>query len=225
MSHDTLFNQITDELESGGITGWCELAKAHDLAATVIASRPKVVVELGVWGGRSLLPMALACEHVRNGAVIAIDPWQAIESIAGYDKPNADWWGKQDHEAVYQGFLGHVKRLGLSDRIDVRRCTSDDAEIIEWIDLLHIDGQHSEQAVKDVIKFASHVPVGGTVCMDDLTWTVDGIAHVQTAVMALMALGFTELFRTNTDKGSWGFFRRIQFWSTYKASKFLTKKA
>lgn len=206
---DHTFNLITDELTHGGITGWCEIPKALELAAMVVALRPKVVVELGVWGGRSLLPMALACEAVDCGVVFAIDPWSAPASAEGYDAVNADWWSKQPHEVVYQNFVAHVHRLGLANRVAIERAKSDDAAVPEVIDGLHIDGQHSAQAVRDVQRWASHVRLGGITVMDDLEWTVDGVPCVKQAVEQLLALGFIELHRTKTEKGCWGFFQRI----------------
>jgi predicted O-methyltransferase YrrM len=202
-----LFQRIATE--HAQITGWCPAQKAFDLAAAVIALRPQIVVELGVWGGKSLIPMALACEAVGTGHVIAVDPWAAKESVVGYDAVNADWWGQQDHESVYRSFVGHVERLGLTNRIKIDRTTSDRASVPHPIDLLHVDGQHSEQAAKDVNRFAPNVRYGGIVCMDDIGWTVDGVPHVAVAVKRLLSLGFTELFQTKIDGvGHWGLFQK-----------------
>ncbi len=207
LTHDYLFNRIADELPA--ITGWCELQKALDLAAIVIALRPKIVVELGVWGGRSLIPMALACEHLGSGVVIGIDPWSAPASTEGYDEVNAKWWGSQDHERVYQAFIAHVKRLGLEDRVAVERTKSADAAVPATIDLIHIDAQHCALAIADVRRFAPAVRVGGIVVIDDLEWATAGVQHVKHAVMELLALGFVELHRTKTETGCWGFFQRV----------------
>lgn len=204
-----LFQRIADE--HAKITGWCPQQKAFDLVSAILTLRPKIVIEIGVWGGKSLIPMALACEAVGCGTVIAVDPWAAKESVAGYDAVNADWWGKQDHEAVYRSFIGHVERLKLSSRIHIERTASDLVSVPWPIDIAHIDGQHSEQAIKDVNRFAPAVRYGGIVCMDDLSWTVDGVPHVANAVSRLLSLGFTELFRTKIEgQGEWGFFQKTR---------------
>lgn len=211
MTQDYLFNKILDELSgaNGAITGWCEEAKALDLAAMVLALHPKVVVELGVWGGRSFIPMALACKHVGTGVVIGIDPWSPEASAEGYDTVNADWWSKQPHEQVYRGFVDHLTRLDLLGCTAIRRVKSDDAEVPPVVDALHVDAQHCAHAIRDVKRFAPAVRIGGIVCMDDLEWTTNGIAHVKQAVAELLALGFVELHRTKTEKGCWGFFQRV----------------
>lgn len=208
MTQDHLFNAIIEQLHHGEITGWCEEEKALDLAAIVLALRPKTIVELGVWGGRSLIPMAMACKWINHGTVIGIDPWSPQASQEGYDAVNAEWWAAQDHQQVFEGFIGHLRRLGLNNFVTVQRMKSDECQVPMVVDFLHVDGQHCAQAIKDVKRFAPAVRIGGIVCMDDLEWTTDGVGHVKLAVTELLNLGFIELYRTKTEKGSWGFFQR-----------------
>lgn len=209
MTIDHLFNQIVDEFGENRIPGWCPLEKAMDLASTVVALRPKISIDIGVFGGKSLLPMALACEAVGNGVVIGIDPWDIAASTEGYTGENANWWGKLDHEGIYQGFMANVDRLGLKNRVAIERAKSDDAAVPKIIDLLHVDGQHTDQAVRDVKRFATKVRIGGVVCLDDLEWQNDGVKSVELAVAALLPLGFVELYRVSQPNGSWGMFQRI----------------
>ena len=209
MNYDLLFQRIAHELESNTIPGWCPLSKAMELASTVIALRPRVSLEIGVFGGKSLLPIAMACEAVDCGVVIGVDPWQAAASVAGYTGDNATWWSRLDHEAILSGFVANVARLGLQNRVIIQRATSDDAPRPAVIDLLHIDGQHTAQATKDVLKFASAVRVGGVVCLDDLQWRNDDVAHVAQAADELQRLGFVELYRRSGPEGTWGFFQRV----------------
>jgi hypothetical protein len=179
------------------LAGWCELEKALDLVATVIALRPNVVVEIGVFGGRSLIPMALACKAIGKGRVIGIDPWSQQASAEGYTGENADWWKKLDHESVYQGFLGTLNRLNLQSIVEIKRSKSDDVAPPDVIDLLHVDGQHTEQALRDVNRFATNVRIGGFCFTDDDDW-VDGGGGPQQAVKRLMELGFVPLYKCGT---------------------------
>ena len=55
------------------IGDWCPLDKAKTLAAMVLALRPAVVVEIGVWRGSSLLPMALALKELGRGQIVGVD--------------------------------------------------------------------------------------------------------------------------------------------------------
>ena len=177
------------------ITGWCSPEKANDLALAVLKTRASFVVEIGVWGGRSCIPMAMACAEQQHGVVWAIDPWSPAASVEGYDEVNAQWWGSQDHEAVYRGFLGIVKSNGLDQYIKVIRAKSDLVKPPEVVDLLHLDGQHSDQTTRDVMRYATKVRPGGYVFCDDIKWTGGG---VERGVEKLLSLGFVKLFDRDT---------------------------
>ena len=177
------------------ITGWCSPEKANDLALAVLKTRASFVVEIGVWGGRSCIPMAMACAEQQHGVVWAIDPWSPAASVEGYDEVNAQWWGSQDHEAVYRGFLGIVKSNGLDQYIKVIRAKSDLVKPPEVVDLLHLDGQHSDQTTRDVMRYATKVRPGGFVYLDDLDWQGGAVRRGEER---LLTMGFTRLFDRDT---------------------------
>lgn len=193
MSHHTVFAQIERVLPT--LAGWCAIPKATDLAATVMALRPNTVVEIGVFGGRSLIPMALACQAIGCGKVVAIDPWSQQASAEGYEGPNKEWWGGLDHESVYQHFVSSVAALELTGRVEILRAKSDDVEPPTVIDLLHVDGQHTDQALRDVERFSPKVRMGGFVFTDDDDWDGGGPAA---ACKRLLELGFVPLYKCGT---------------------------
>ncbi len=172
------------------ITGWCTPEKALRLCELIEETRPAVVVELGIWYGRSAIPMALALKQLGCGVIVCVDPWDALASVEGYDDANAHWWGSQDHEMAFRSFKEKADQLKLQDHVIVMRGRSDDVIVPAEINLLHIDGQHAEQAIRDVDRFASRVPAGGIVVMDDVNWQNNGVAHVAIAVHHLLEMGF-----------------------------------
>jgi len=198
-----LMSDVTRYLAEGG--DWCDLEKAHALAAIVVGLRPRVICEIGVWMGGSLVPMAFALRLVRDTEIaagragdhkiVAIDPWAASESCVGQDGANADWWAQVDHEAAMQAFLGRLERHRLSHLVDVQRSTSDAAEVPAEIDVLHVDGNHAEQARRDVARFAPSVRPGGILVLDDLSWAGD---HVLRARDLAAELGFRDLYPLGT---------------------------
>ena len=194
-----MFARINAARDAGDT--WCTEEKAHALAALVVALRPSLVVELGVWRGASLLPMLFALEHVERGRAVAIDPWQTAASIAGETSANAEWWskavGETGHEAAYGDFISRVKRWELAHRCSVIRARSDDvdASTLQGIGLLHIDGNHSDQAVRDVERFGPSVIASGIVVFDDVAW--EG-GHVERAKTISMRMGFRELYTLGT---------------------------
>ena len=187
-----LLDEITRVLPDGG--PWCTIEKAETLACLVVALRPKIVVEIGVWSGGSLVPMLLAMKRNKIGVGVAIDPWSPAASATGQNATNATWWGGVDHEAAYRTFQQRLASLGLAEICTVRRAKSDDVEP-PVADLLHIDGNHGEQALRDVERFAPWVSIGGILVLDDVDWEE---GHVRKAYARARELGFEELYKLGT---------------------------
>lgn len=189
-----LFEEISILLPK--LHGWCTVEKAQQLAATVIALRPLVTVEIGVWGGKSFIPMAMAHREIGRGNAWAIDPWSPAASAIDMAGPDAEWWGKvADHDLVYADFLNRLNEVHAANCVVIRRMKSDDAEIPHTIDLLHIDGNHGDQALKDAQRYAVKVRVGGMCCLDDLDWSGGAVRRAEAF---LKSIGFIELYRIGT---------------------------
>lgn len=214
--------------------GWCSVRKGQTLAALVLALRPRLVVEIGVYGGRSFLPLILALHHAceesgqagsRNpqrplAVAVGIDPYDAAVSAAGEVAANADWWGRLDHGAIKRGlyeFLEAVPEFRSHWEMVERRSdeVNPHALVLEHkcnIDLLHVDGAHTEQAIRDVKRFAEWVRIGGFVVLDDLLW--EGGA-VSASVNELDRMGFVERFRVigaeerTGFEDNWGVYQRV----------------
>jgi len=139
-----LLAEIERVLPDGG--EWCTVDKAHGLAALVLAFRPRITVEIGVWQGGSLIPMLLAMKHTGKGRAIAIDPWAHDASVADQTAPNAAWWGNVDHGAAYRKFLARLELHELLHLCTICHRSSDLCEPPSEIDLLHVDGNHGPQA-------------------------------------------------------------------------------
>ncbi len=217
-------------LPEGG--DWCSLEKAQSLAALVVGLRPRVVCEIGVWMGGSLVPMLLAMravellEHeamdvdaaVRRASrtqgpdeeaaaahaakftsvrrrVVAIDPWSAPASCEGQGSEDAAWWSTVDHDEALRVLLARISRHGVAALCEVVRERSDVAQVPPRIDLLHVDGNHADQAMRDVQRFAGAVPVGGILVLDDVEWRG---GHVARAHEHARATGFVDLYPVDT---------------------------
>ena len=101
-------------------------------------ARPKRVVELGAHYGCSFFAFCQAALADGNdGELVAIDTWEG-DGHTIYD------------EDVYAVFTGVLERRFASVRTRVQRSTFDDAlDVVddESVDLLHIDGLHTYEAV------------------------------------------------------------------------------
>lgn len=187
------------------LEGWCSPEKAIALASMVVALRPETVVEIGVFGGRSLIPMALACRAVGHGNVIGIDPWDkavAIREYAGQPQ-HQKWWAELDIESIRTGFLNKMTGAGLANVVTIIRDESRNVQPPNVISLLHVDGAHSETACKDTERFAPRVTAGGLVVMDD-TDNSHGTGPAN-GVKWLLKYGFRKLY----DLGSGAVFQRL----------------
>lgn len=153
------------------LTGWCTKSKAAILIDLVMEAKAQTVVEIGVWGGRSLVPMAFALKELGHGTAFGIDPWSATASAEGMTGVNEEWWTMVDHEAIYQGLVNKIAKFGLKNSVELLRYTSEKAPPIVDIDILHIDGNHSDKtSYFDVTKWAPLVRNGGYIVFDDITW-------------------------------------------------------
>ncbi|MBI2743539.1 MAG: class I SAM-dependent methyltransferase [Chlamydiales bacterium] len=154
------------------MAGWCSPQKGTILVDMVLKTKPKVIVEIGVYGGKSVIPMAYALKVLREGKIYGIDPWSNFESTQWVqNEENKHFWASVDHEAIMQGLIQKVEQFGLQEQVVLIRNSSMEAPPIENIDILHIDGNHSDEtSYFDVLKWVPYVNSGGWIIFDDMTW-------------------------------------------------------
>jgi predicted O-methyltransferase YrrM len=96
------------------LVGWCSKEKAGVLIDLILKNRPKVIVEIGVWGGKSLIPMATALRANGLGKIYGIDPWDSAESIKEVmNESNLAHWSQADHRTVMYHLMSSIDRFGL----------------------------------------------------------------------------------------------------------------
>lgn len=185
--------QSMNELE-----GWCSKQKADVLISLVLMMQPKKIVEIGVFGGKSLIPMAYALKENGIGTIYGIDPWSHIESAEGMEGANFDWWYAIDHAKILKELKGKIVKYDLQDHVELIQMTSEQADPISMIDILHIDGNHSEKAsLLDVTKWVPYVKKGGVIIFDDVNW---GTTKSATDWLDAHCIKFAEFGGMNT----WG---------------------
>lgn len=163
------------------LAGWCSLEKATWFAETIVMLRPDLAVELGVFGGSSFIPMALAMRHnrvkqkVTNGMAYGVDPYStdcALECVL--EPEHREWWGKEDLSAIRTRCEQAITTLCLEKDCQLVVEKSDDSAVLfEFgsIGFLHIDANHSvERSCRDVDTWLPKVKKGGIVVLDDIDW-------------------------------------------------------
>lgn len=179
---DELHELLATRLES--VVGWCSVEKADFLAERVKLDSVKKFVELGVFGGRSLIAVALAVKvnfpDLKDVSVIGVDPWSVRASLENNfmddeaSMKNAAYWSRIDYEGVYRGCLEQLRIFGVSDFVELARTTAMEfAEKItpKSLDMLHQDGNHEEvSCCREVELYHDKIRPGGLWIFDDTNW-------------------------------------------------------
>ena len=177
-----------------GEWGWCSVKKSNKIIDCVLEfcneQEDPTCVEIGVYGGKSFFPFALALKDLNRGKVYGIDPWTNQDAMVGYEHPShKEFWGNIDLERIYNIFLQGIEELNVEKYCSVLRKTSDDAEEIKNISVLHIDGQHTDQLLRDINKYAKNVLLNGYCFVDDVEWCED----TKKSVNLMESLGFEKI--------------------------------
>lgn len=187
-----------------GLEGWCAEDKASILIDIILKLKPTTIVEIGVFGGKSLIPMACALKANEGGVIYGIDPWDAAASMEEVLHPdNKYYWSIVDHRGIMNGLIQKIEQLDLVDYIELIESTSEDAPPIPEIDILHVDGNHSDKtSFYDVNKWVPLVRKGGWIIFDDMKWHEEGVDTTARAVAWLDA--HCKKFAEFTDVCTWG---------------------
>ena len=136
--------------------------------------RPRTVVEVGAWKGRSAVRMAEAARALGlETTIVCVDTW-----LGGLDHLLSDEWRAQLRMAdgiprLYSVFLANVVHSGLAERIIPFAQTSTTAAAFLLrcgveVDVLHIDASHEEADVlADARAWWKILRKGGVMIGDD----------------------------------------------------------
>jgi hypothetical protein len=194
---DSLLKIITTG-EYEKIEGWCTKEKAIKMATLIKPT--DFCVELGVWGGRSLLPM---CFMTKN-KVIGIDAWAKVASLEGInDEKNDEWWKNVDYDKMFNYTKDLLNNYNCRNARLIRSKSSDVVNNFkdESIDFLHQDSNHSEEiSCSEVELYYKKVKINGFWIFDDTNWET-----TRKAQQLLLNYGYQEIY----DYGTWKIYKRI----------------
>jgi len=205
----SLFQQIESTQK---LPGWCSLEKANALASMVVALRPAISIEAGIFGGRSFLPIALAHKYIGYGMAIGVEPWSKSAAVEGYSGINETWWGNINMEGLRAEFLNQIHLLAVNNVSRIIRKKFQEFIIPDGIGLFHLDSQHSDKTMDDVKRIVPKLLTGGILVLDDCHWINDGNKPVNMAASWLLIHGFRELYRVfNKPEGpdDWAVFQKV----------------
>jgi predicted O-methyltransferase YrrM len=192
------------------IHGWCTIEKANKLIEIVNTHKPSLCVELGVFGGRSLLPIAWATKNLNQHAkVIGIDAWDPVVCTEGEnDKTNDDWWVNINHTDMLNYTIKLMQEYKVDDIVQLWKSKS--ADVVDKftdnsIDILHQDSNHSELVTcNEVELYWNKVKPNGIWIFDDTNWTTTFKAQE-----LLVSKGYTEIYKYEGNGTGWKIFKRL----------------
>lgn len=164
-----------------GLQGWCTAEKAQWLARWIVEHGSVSCVDLGVFGGRSLVAMGMAQQYLRTqkpgwpGRVVGIDSYSNSDCVNGVEgEENKEWWATVDLKMIRKGAEDAIMNFGLGSICPLMIMTGVEAVPSfgdESLDLVHIDGSHGEEeSVRDVKLWWPKIRAGGVMVMDDTDW-------------------------------------------------------
>ncbi len=148
--------------------GWLGISNRARLKEFITAKNPKKVVEIGTWMGVSAIFAAKLLES--DAKLYCIDPWVPYHDMV--NMPDC----QERLKNAYERFLSNCIHHKVTEKIIPLRMTSMAAVQLEEfsspdIDLIYIDGSHSENDVFDDIMHWYHkVAPQGIMCGDDIEW-------------------------------------------------------
>jgi predicted O-methyltransferase YrrM len=163
----------TIDASKSELEGWCSTQKATLLYSLVREHKPNAIVEIGIYGGRSIVPMAVALRDNGRGFVTGVETWSAVGARQYRTNIGNDfWWMTVDFKRLKRNFYAFLAAHDLDAIVKVVEAPSDRAYFVfDQIDMLHIDGGHSTfGSAQDVINYASKVRRGGIIIYDDIDW-------------------------------------------------------
>jgi hypothetical protein len=159
------------------IDGHCSREKAILMMNLIKKDKLKNCVEIGVFAGSSLFPIAKALEYNKEGVVFAIDAWDPALAIfeTRETRPEYKVLKELDWNKVYNDFHSLITRNGLTKHCKAIRQPSEMAAILfenKTIDFIHFDGNHGlNSSYQDVINYFPKVKNGGYILLNDANWS------------------------------------------------------
>lgn len=167
------------------LEGWCDLEKANRLYNLILESDSKVTCELGAFGARSLIPMALAHKEKGSGFAFGIDTWNKNACLREGNSPlNNEWWAIVDFEKIYNSAARAIDKLELNDYCGLMKLKSQTMALIiadNVVDVIHQDSSHDSETIVEELKlWIPKLKIGGYWIADDTNWqeSLEGYSHL-----------------------------------------------
>jgi predicted O-methyltransferase YrrM len=159
---------------SDKIQGWLSPDVAKAMQCLIREVKPDVMIEIGVFAGKSLINAATVLQENGKGMIYGIDPWNmdiALKNMGTGE--NVGFWNAIDLDSVHAECAQAIRENALENVVLIRAPSERVHQLFqpESVEILYIDGGHSTpQSCADVTNYLPKVKRGGWVWLDDTDW-------------------------------------------------------
>lgn len=159
----TLKVQVHEACES--LTGWCSDNQAEILIDIVLRDRPETLLQVGVFGGNALIPLAAALKANGKGTLYAADPASLPRMPDESESGSSGFFGSAFNLKLFREYLiERIHEFELNDQI----VFFDGEFSLSEIDMIYLDGGCSALSLeREVVRWIPLLRSRGWVIM---TW-------------------------------------------------------
>lgn len=158
------------------IPGWCSKEKTVFLMDTLVQLDKPVCLEIGVFAGKSMIPILRTLQYLQGGNYIGIDSWNSDAAVEGFlvTDPNYVWWKGLDYDNLHTCAKGILQQNDMANICKLIHQRSDEVYLNfedNTFDFIHLDGNHNQQnAFDDAKNFLPKLKNGGLILLNDPNW-------------------------------------------------------
>lgn len=155
--------------------GWCSAEKTFKLFTTIMSDQLMNSIDLGTYGGQSLIPQAVAYKTLGRGIVHGIDAYSNyLCEDTTHTEENNFWWANINMNAIYRKMENVTSREDIQKHVKIHvKASNDVVESFadESVDLIYIDSNHHTDVVRrDILQWTPKIRRGGYIILNDVKW-------------------------------------------------------
>jgi predicted O-methyltransferase YrrM len=177
-------------LATSKIEGWNSDHKADSLISLVLWTKPKRILEVGVFGGKSLCVFGLSLQYLGQGHITGIDSWTTSAVVDSHETAEEkQWWaghGEGPGSVLEQRRLEAirwVKTFGLDPYCTIRQADAHQVSSEyenESFDIIHLDADKSHiGSLREIHTWLPKLRIGGYLVYDDCDWLTRRAAYME----------------------------------------------
>ena len=164
------------KIQNPPMNGWCTHEKAVNLFNLIYDNKLTTCLEIGTFGGRSIVAISLGLKALGDGIVFGIDPWKVEACLEGTNAvENNQWWSQIDWNQIIASYFDKMQEFDvLGYMCHLRKHDTQCLKLFSnnYFDFVHFDSNHSEEvSCRTVNDWWPKIKSGAFIVMDDIDWS------------------------------------------------------